>query len=80
MICLLKEVGKMMSEQRCDESSEVLNRIVEIVNGHPESAWEALIHEAVPKHLRQDLNIVYGIEAICGLKSSPSNNKLFPYQ
>lgn len=68
----------MTAEQR-DESARILNRVCEIVREHPESEWDARIHEAVPEHLRRDMNIVYGIEAICGAKNA-SSGKLFPYQ
>jgi len=34
----------------------------------------------VPDHLRRELNIAYGIEAICGARRAPSSGKLFPYQ
>jgi hypothetical protein len=69
----------MTTEQR-DEEAQILNRVCEIVREYPESDWDRLIHEIVPDHLRRELNIAYGIEAICGARHAPSSGKLFPHQ
>lgn len=68
----------MTAEDR-DESARILNRVCEIAREHPEVDWEPLIHDLVPEHLRSDMDIRYGIEAICGSRS-PSSGKLFPHQ